>query len=187
MRFLFRCIGLLALLHGALASAADVMTFSSSSFSDNAVLAARYGGNLASNPNCAGQNISPALTWSHAPAKTQSFAIVMLDPDGRLGLGVVHWVAYGIDPAVTALAEGEAAETTSTKFVEGVGTRGVHAYTGPCAPPGTGLHHFVLTLIATDLPVDALPPGLTREELLTRLDGHALAGTSIVMRSGHVD
>ncbi|EOH1071922.1 YbhB/YbcL family Raf kinase inhibitor-like protein, partial [Cronobacter sakazakii] len=54
---------------------------------------------------------------------------------------------------------------------------------GPCPPPGSGAHHYTFTLIATDLPAD-LPPGLTREELFTKLKGHALAATGLIGRFG---
>jgi Raf kinase inhibitor-like YbhB/YbcL family protein len=165
-------------------NAADVMTLSSASFQDGGELAAKYGGNIATNPNCSGQNISPALSWSNAPPATGSFAILMVDPEGRRGLGVDHWVAYGISATIQGFAEDELGHP-STRYVHGVGTRGLNVYTGPCAPPGTGVHHYVITLIATDLPTDSLPPGLTREELLRRLDGHTLAASSLIARSGH--
>jgi len=186
-----RALVLLALLasvilNPALAYADDALMLASPGLADNGVLTAKNGGNLASNPNCSGENVSPPLVWANAPAATRSFALLMVDPDGRRGLGVVHWVAYGIAASQTGFAEGEGGQATA-KYVHGIGTRGVAAYTGPCAPPGTGMHHYIVTLIATDLAVDALPPGLTREELLSRLDGHALAATSIVARSGHED
>ena len=46
------------------------------------------------------------------------------------------------------------------------------SYTGPCTPAGAP-HHYTFTLIATDLDSKALPPGLTRNELIKALDGHA--------------
>lgn len=180
----FVALGLCTALVGLSAQAGDVMTLTSKSFQDGAQLGARFGGNLASNPNCSGQNVSPALAWSNAPAATRSFAILMVDPEGRRGLGVDHWVAYGISPTISGFAEDEAGHA-STRYVHGVGTRGLDIYTGPCAPPDTGLHHYVITLIATDLAPEALPPGLTREELLKRLDGHTLAASSLVARAGH--
>ena len=185
MTHTFRTIALLVLMQASIAHADDALQLSSAGFADGGLLAARYGGNISSNPNCSGLNLSPSLTWSNAPAGTRSFAILMVDPEGRRGLGVNHWVAYGIAASVLGFAEGEAADEASAKFVHGVGTRGVDVYTGPCAPPGTGLHHYVITLIATDLAPDALPRGLTREELLTRLDGHSLAASSLVGRSGY--
>jgi len=180
----FLGIALFCVLQAPDAHADEPFTLASPAFQDGGALSAKNGGNIASNPNCSGQNVSPPLTWSHAPAATRSFAIVMVDPEGRRGLGVNHWVAYGIAPTVVGFAEGEAGQP-STKYVHGVGTRGLDVYTGPCAPPGTGLHHYVITLIATDLPPEALPHGLTREELFARLDGHALAASSIVARAGY--
>jgi Raf kinase inhibitor-like YbhB/YbcL family protein len=179
-------IALSCLFWAPLAMADQTFTLSSEAFADGGALSPKNGGNIASNPNCSGQNISPPLAWRHAPATTRSFAIVMVDPDGRLGLGVNHWVAYGIAPTVVGFAEGEAGQPTP-KYVHGVGTRGLDTYTGPCPPPGTGSHHYVITVIATDLPPDALPRGLTREDLFARLEGHALAASSIVARAGHGD
>ena len=40
---------------------------------------------------CTGSNISPSLAWSEPPAGTQSFALIMDDPDASVGTWV-HWV-----------------------------------------------------------------------------------------------
>jgi len=82
-------------------------TLTSSSWKDNATVARKYAGKLASNPNCDGDNVSPQISWSNAPAATKSFAILMFDPDGGNGLGAVHWTAYGIPASKTSLKEGE--------------------------------------------------------------------------------
>ena len=42
---------------------------------------------------------------------------------------------------------------------------------------GTTPHHYTFVLIATDLDPKALPPGLTRLELLDKLNGHAKGST----------
>src|ERR1700730_2301257 len=52
---------------------------------------------------CSGGNISPALSWSGAPAGTKSFAINMLDPDAPTGSGWWHWVVFNIPPDTTSL------------------------------------------------------------------------------------
>lgn len=160
-------------------AAPTYFTLSSSSFKDGTMLAVKNAGNAKSNPNCVGDNVSPPLAWSTLPAGTRSLALTMIDPEGRGGLGVVHWVAYGISPSVTGLAENEAS-SPSPKFTGGKGTNGMSTYTGPCTPPGVGVHHYTFTLIATDLDPAALPAGLTHAELMSRLDGHAKGATGLV-------
>jgi hypothetical protein len=36
------------------------------------------------------------LSWSNVPDGTKSFVLLMIDPEGRGGAGVNHWVAHGI-------------------------------------------------------------------------------------------
>jgi Raf kinase inhibitor-like YbhB/YbcL family protein len=165
------------------AQAAAPFVLKSSSFKDGGMLALKYAGKFPGNANCVGQNISPALAWANTPEKTRSFAILMVDPDGAAGLGVVHWLAYGIAAGTTQLAEGEASKD-SPKYAGGKNTRDVTYYVGPCAPPG-GVHHYHFTIIATDLAPDALPPGLTRDELLAKLKDHALAASGLVALYEH--
>ena len=43
---------------------------------DNSMLPPKGAGNFAKNPNCTGQNVSPALNWTNMPDKTRSFAII---------------------------------------------------------------------------------------------------------------
>src|SRR5580692_3234612 len=45
---------------------------------------------------CSGGNVSPALAWSGVPAGTQSFALMVHDPDAPTGSGWWHWVVYNI-------------------------------------------------------------------------------------------
>src|SRR5207237_9204245 len=119
------------------------------------------------NPNCVGENVSPELSWSGAPEGTKSFALTMVDPEGRGGLGVFHWVAYGIPANVTSFAEGEVSKT-SDKYVGGKSTQGVANYSGPCTPPGSP-HHYTSRIIATDLDPKELAPGMTLPELEAKL------------------
>ena len=135
------------------------------------------------NPNCVGENVSPELTWSGAPEGTKSFVLTMVDPEGRGGLGVFHWVAYGIPANVTHFDEGEV-NKPSDKYVGGKSTQGVGYYSGPCTPPGSP-HHYTFKIIATDLDPKALPPGLTLPELNQKLaegtgTGHAKGAAGLV-------
>lgn len=165
------------------AYAAVPFVLKSSSFNDGGTLALKYAGNFPGSVNCIGQNISPALAWANPPESTRSFAIVMADAEGAAGLGVIHWVAYGIAASTTEFAEGEASKQ-SQKYVGGKNTRDLTYYAGPCAPPG-GIHHYTFTVIATDLAPDALPPGLTKDELLAKLKDHAKAASGLVALYQH--
>src|SRR6201990_3420602 len=153
------------------ANAQAVFTLSSPDFKDGGRLATKNAGNNKSNPNCVGDNISPALSWSGVPEGTKSLALMMFDPEGRPPGGVSHWVAYGIKPTVTGFAEGKVTKA-SDKYVGGTSTQGVGFYSGPCTPAGAP-HHYTFTLIATDLEPSALKPGMTRDEVIQALDGHA--------------
>ena len=164
-------------------SGSGTFVLSSPAFEDNGRLEKKFAGNDKSNPNCVGENRSPPLSWSNPPKGTKSYALTLFDPEGRAGLGVVHWIAYGIPVSVTGLAEGEAS-IPSPKFVGGKSTRSLPTYFGPCTPPGDW-HHYTFTLIATDLDPKALQPGMTRDELLTALAGHALGAAGRVGRFRH--
>jgi len=159
-------------------------TLSSSSFKDGAVLRQKFAGDIAGNPNCVGQNVSPQLSWSNVPEGTKSLVFFMIDPEGRAGGGVNHWVAYGIRPERGSFAEGEVAGAP-TGFTGGKSTQGLDHYMGPCTPPGTTWHHYTFVVVATDLEPDALPAGLTREEVLPKLTGHAKGSSGLVGRFRH--
>ncbi len=174
-------VGGIALVTASAAQVANAADFrlTSPAFKDGSPLATKNAGANKANPNCVGENVSPPLQWSGAPANTKSFVLLMFDPEGRNGLGVSHWVAYGIAPTVTGFAEGEVSKD-SDKYVGGKSLMGVGHYSGPCTPSGTGYHHNTFTLIATDLDPKALKPGLTREEVFAAINGHALKATGLV-------
>ena len=165
------------------AQPAGPFKLTSPAFADNGPLAKKNAGDRAGNPNCVGQSISPPLKWTNPPDGTKSFALLLLDPEGRLGLGVVHMVTYGIPASVTGFAEGELSKP-SDKFVGGKSTMGLPTYFGPCTPPGDW-HHYTFILIATDLDPKALQPGMTRDELFTALAGHTKGAAGLVGRFRH--
>jgi Raf kinase inhibitor-like YbhB/YbcL family protein len=156
---------------------------SSPGLPDNSIFAARNAGKFEKNPNCTGENVSPALEWVNPPEKARSFVLLVDDQAGRSGLGVSHAVVYGIPASVSSLAEGElGAAPKAGRFVPGKNLLGM-AYLGPCPPRGNALQHYVFTLIATDVDPAALPAGLTKEDVLKALQGgRALRAASIVFR-----
>jgi Raf kinase inhibitor-like YbhB/YbcL family protein len=171
-------VALVALGGAQNASAQGAFTLSSSTFKDGERLPLKSAGNNKSNPNCVGENVSPAFSWANPPEGTKSFALLMFDPEGRPPGGVSHWVAYGIPVSVSGFAEGEVSKP-SEKYVGGQSLMKLPTYFGPCTPAGAP-HHYTFTLIATDLEPTALKEGMTRDELIKALDGHAKGATGLV-------
>jgi Raf kinase inhibitor-like YbhB/YbcL family protein len=174
-----------SLLAVPVARAADVLTLTSSAVQDNGILATKNACNdKQRTPNCVGENISPPPAWLNVPDGTKSFALVLVDPEGRAPAGVTHMVVYGIPADVKGFAEGELSKP-SEKFVGGKSTMNQGVYFGPGTPPNTDWHHYTFTLIATDLDPKALEPGMTREELATALQNHVKGSAGLVTRFKH--
>jgi len=171
------CVSLVLTATAALAAAPDAFQLTSPGLADNATLDSRH---AADTQNCGGKNISPALEWRNAPAGTKSFAVTIFDADAAKGLGVVHWVLYGIPPSTTSLGEG----AMPPGSILGTNVTGHTDYHGPCPPVGEIAHHYVVQVYALDVAPNALPAGLTRDALLAASKGHVLAATSIVLRYG---
>jgi Raf kinase inhibitor-like YbhB/YbcL family protein len=153
------------------AQAADPFSIKSTTFADGKIMPKKVANtkeNGGGNPNCVGENVSPELSWSNVPEGTKSFVLLMVDPEGRGGAGVNHWVAYGIPATVTGFAEGETSKA-SDKYVGGKSTQGVGFYSGPCTPPGQIPHHYTFVLTATDFDPHEMAPGMTRDEVVNKL------------------
>lgn len=161
------------------ANGADPLTLKSATFQDGAMMPKKVSNNpVPSNANCVGENISPQLSWFNAPAGTKSFALTIVDPEGRGGAGAIHFIGYGIPASVTSFAEGELSKD-SEKYVGGMNTLGVGHYSGPCTPAGNP-HHYTFVLIATDVEPKDLPSGLAYPELHAKLAGHAKGTASLI-------
>ncbi len=116
------------------------------------------------------QNLSPPLEWSGVPAGTESFALLMLDPDAPGG-SFVHWVVYDLPGSLSALPEGVSG---SPDLLEGTNDYGAVGYGGPCPPPGPA-HRYFFTLYALKVPSLDLPVGATATELVRAMNGAVLA------------
>jgi Raf kinase inhibitor-like YbhB/YbcL family protein len=160
----------------------DLFEVTSPDFPDNGLLGeanAGIGTSLRGPWACGGQNLSPALTWSHAPAETQSFAVIMDDPDAASGRGGNHWITYDIPASAKGVARGDANQPG--KFVSGNSGNGA-AYHGACAEPGAKAHHFIFFVYALDIAPGKLKPGLTKAELMEQIKGHNIAEGSLMGR-----
>jgi Raf kinase inhibitor-like YbhB/YbcL family protein len=113
---------------------------------------------LYNHAGCAGQNISPEISWTGVPAAAKSLALVVWDQDAPISGGFYHWVIVNIPVSTRKLPEGTGdvrshkAPSGSTQLFNDWGESG---YGGPC-PPGHSQHryHFILyALSAQQLPV----------------------------------
>jgi Raf kinase inhibitor-like YbhB/YbcL family protein len=120
-----------------------------------------------------GEDLSPPLRWSGVPGGTRSFAVVVHDPDAPLVDGFTHWVAYGIPADATGLEEDD------DSVVHGTNSAGAQGYMGPAPPPGHGTHHYYFWVYALDEEFD-LEPGLSRRELLDRIEDHVIEQARMV-------
>jgi Raf kinase inhibitor-like YbhB/YbcL family protein len=131
------------------------------------------GGPIPARYTCDGDDVSPALAWSGAPARTETFALILHDPDAPRKGGFTHWVIYNIDQNVKSMQENvPGQETVAGLGVQGRNDGGKIGYMGPCPPSGT--HRYNLTLYALNTRL-SLKPGATHGELTAAMDGHVLA------------
>ncbi len=128
---------------------------------------------------CTGKNISPALAWNEPPADTQSFALIVDDPDAP-GQTWVHWILFNIPANTRSLQEDlsiTGKNTDPNAIYIGNNSSGSATYQGPCPPSGTHRYFFKLYALDTIL---SLLPGATKDQLLKEMDGHILAQTELI-------
>lgn len=130
-----------------------------------------------------GQDLSPQLSWSEAPAGTQSYAVTVFDPDAPTGSGFWHWAVYNIPASVTSLATG-AGTPGSELLPKGAITLPNEyrhpEFTGAAPPAGHGTHRYYFVVHAVDVPTLDLPVGSTPAVLGFNLHFHTL-GRAILM------
>jgi Raf kinase inhibitor-like YbhB/YbcL family protein len=145
------------------------MTFqlTSDAFTNGQSIPAKY--------TCVGKNISPALTWTEPPANTQSFALIVDDPDAPIGTWV-HWVLFNIPAATRSLQENFSATGDNTSVI-GKNSSSHLSYDGPCPPSGT--HRYFFKLYALDSAL-SLSSGASKEQVLNTMKGHILAQAELM-------
>jgi hypothetical protein len=131
---------------------------------------------------CDGLDTSPKLDWTEPPAKTQSFALIMDDPDAPAGTWV-HWVLFDLPADVRELAEGVAKqEQTVNGARQGRNDFGKIGYGGPCPPPGSP-HRYFFKLYALDAKLN-LKAGATKADVEGAMRGHILAHAEMIGKYG---
>jgi len=140
------------------------------------------GGMIPKKFTCDGPDVSPQLTWKEAPAGTQSFTLIMDDPDAPVGTWV-HWVLYNLPANTRELPEGvEMQEQLASGAMQGRNDFRRIGYGGPCPPPGTP-HNYHFKLYALDTKLN-LKAGAIKPELELAIKGHILGETELMGRYG---
>lgn len=128
--------------------------------------------------------VSPRLEWTNVPANTESFVLIMHDPDNALNKGtddVLHWLMFNIPGTARSLAGGLALDaklpdgTIQAKGIRNVG------YMGPGNAAINPYHHYTLELYALDAKL-SLGPDATRADVMKAMEGHTVGKAVLVGR-----
>jgi Raf kinase inhibitor-like YbhB/YbcL family protein len=138
-------------------------------FGDGGMIPAKYG--CANGKNA---NVSPEIQFSGAPAGTQSFALILHDPDVAIGADdVLHWAIFNIPGTATSLPEGVPAKAKLDDGAEQINNIGGSiGYFNPCPPPPT-THHYLFEMYALDTKLEPAPS--SRADLMKAMTGHIRA------------
>jgi Raf kinase inhibitor-like YbhB/YbcL family protein len=149
------------------------LTLASPAFSQQGDIPTRY--------TCEGEDISPPLSWSDVPEGTQSFTLIVDDPDApdpkAPRMTWVHWVLYNLPATACALPEGMNLEALPVGTKEGWNGWKRIGYGGPCPPIGRHRYFHKLYALDTALP-DLRKP--TKPQLEKAMAGHVLAQAELI-------
>jgi Raf kinase inhibitor-like YbhB/YbcL family protein len=154
------------------------LTITTTAFADGGEIPTKF---TQSDPNA----VSPKLDWTHVPANTVSFTLILHDPDVALQKktdDVLHWLIFNIPGTASGLPEAvPSTAQLSDGSVQAKNQRGVVGYLGPGAPAAGPHHHYTFELFALDTKLD-LGPDATRADVLKAIDGHILGKGVLVGR-----
>lgn len=148
---------------------AEAMQVRSSAFKEGEPIPQQY--------TCAGEDISPPLSWEPGPEGTRSMAVIVDDPDAPGGT-FVHWVLYDLPGNTRELPENMPRDKTLPDGAkQGMNSFKKLGYSGPCPPGGT--HRYFFKVYALSAKTN-LPPGKSKVDLLDAMEGHVLAQGQIM-------
>ena len=97
---------------------------------------------------CEGENQSPQLSWTGAPAGTKSFAITIYDPDAPTGSGWWHWNVVNLPVSINSVAENASINNNLPgDAIEIRNDYGSIGFGGACPPAGE-VHRYIFTVYA---------------------------------------
>jgi Raf kinase inhibitor-like YbhB/YbcL family protein len=150
--------------------AVQVMTMTTTAWPD--------GGQIPAKHTQAGDEVSPAFSWSNVPDGTTSFVLIARDLDSATGGGtddVVHWMLWNIPGGSRELTESVPQGSQLTDGTRQISASGPY-YRGPGAPAAGPMHHYTFELYALDTTIDVpavgQSPAQTRIAVLAAMAGH---------------
>ena len=159
------------------APAPPPMTLTTTAFPDGGQIPAKY--------TQAGDQVSPALTWTNTPPGTQSFVLHMHDPElarSKTTDDQVHWVVWNIPATATGLPEGVPSGADRPDGSHQISASGP-VYRGPGAPATGPMHHYTFEIYALDTKLDVAASAdafETRANVVKAMQGHIL-GKAVYM------
>ena len=130
-----------------------------------------------------GDNISPALAWSGAPAGTKGFALTCFDPDAPTGSGFWHWLVVNLPADTSSLPAGAGGRTGDQLPCGALQVRtdfGTTGYGGPCPPEGDHPHRYLFTIHALGVPTLAVQADTPAAIVGFQLHGQTLERASLM-------
>ena len=128
--------------------------------------------------------VSPRLEWTNVPENTQSFVLIMHDPDNALNGGtddVLHWIMFNIPGTARSLAGGLPSDTQLPDgTIQAKGIRNV-GYMGPGNAAINPYHHYTLELYALNAKL-TLGPDASRADIMKAMDTHTVGKAVLVGR-----
>jgi len=147
------------------------MKITSTAFENNERIPVKY--------TCNGDDISPPLDITEAPERTNSFVIIVDDPDAP-GETWIHWIVFNI-PSNPPLADGKASlkveEGESPRGWKGQNSWGNTEYGGPCPPKG--IHRYFFKAYALDSML-FVSEGSTKEQIEKAMEAHTLKKAELI-------
>jgi Raf kinase inhibitor-like YbhB/YbcL family protein len=96
-----------------------------------------------------GDDMAPDLQWSDLPAKTESIAICVVDPDAPNG-DWWHWILFNLPATASELKEGTSkSAVVDNGASQGTNDFGKSGYNGP-SPPAGKTHRYFFNVYALD-------------------------------------
>lgn len=124
-----------------------------------------------------GKSELPTLKWTNVPRGTQSFAVIVEDPDAPVVRPFVHLILYNI-PGDEAGISTQDLDYVQASFASGMtsgrNSSGSLGYVAPQPPIGEAAHTYHFQVFALDTAL-SLPPGAEKQAVLDAMKGHVLA------------